>query len=161
MASFAFITNSLMLIFLVITATTNFRASVKCLTITATLGALTCLFALISVIIFGVATDTYSYLDKFTGYGLDIFSNRGKWMPRPEYTFLSWSYICEVFCAIFSLISCKPGLKFFFWVKDTFIKLNFFLFYIGVIMYFESYFIRKAKILYEKQSLRSSVKSMQ
>jgi hypothetical protein len=90
---------------------------------------------LIAVIIFGVATDTYSYLDKLTGLGLDIFSNRGKWMPRPEYTFLSWSFICEVFVAIFSLISC-------------------------IILFFETYFIRKAKILYEKSSLRSSVKSM-
>ena len=135
MASFCFITNSLMIIFLVVTATTNFRASVKCLTVTATLGAFTCLFALIAVIICGVATDTYSYLDKLTGLGLDIFSNRGKWMPRPEYTFLSWSFICEVFVAIFSLISC-------------------------IILFFETYFIRKAKILYEKSSLRSSVKSM-
>lgn len=49
--------------------------------------------------------DTYERLDILTGLGYDIFLNRGKWMPRPEYTFLSWSYICEVFCAIFSLIS--------------------------------------------------------
>jgi hypothetical protein len=115
MASFAFITNSLMIIFLVVTATTNFRASVKCLTITATLGALTCVFALIAVIVFGVATDTYRWLDKYTGLGLDIFSDRGKWMPRPEYTFLSWSYICEVFVGIFSLISSKYELLFLFY----------------------------------------------
>ncbi len=108
MASFGFITNSLLIIFLIICITTNFRASVKFLTATGVLAGLTCLFATISVIVFGVATDTYSYLDKFSGLGLDIFSDRGKWMPRPEYTFLSWSYICEVFCGIFSLISCKP-----------------------------------------------------
>lgn len=115
MASFSFICNSIMMIFLIITLTTNFRASVKCLTITASLGAFTCLFSLISVIIFGVATDTYRSLDKFTGIGLDTFSDRGKWMPRPEYTFLSWSYICEVFCGIFSLISCK---RFFTWFSS-------------------------------------------
>lgn len=105
MASFGFITNILTVIFLIITATTNFRASVKCLTMTAILAGLTCLFALIAVIIFGVSTDTYQTLDRLTGLGLDIFSDRGKWMPRPEYTFLSWSYICEVFCGIFSLIT--------------------------------------------------------
>lgn len=112
MASFSFIFNSIMMIFLIVTVTTNFRASVKCLTITATLGALTCLFSLISVIIFGVATDTYRQLDKQTGIGLDIFSDRGKWMPRPEYTFLSWSYICEVFCGIFSITSSKNNFNF-------------------------------------------------
>lgn len=107
MASFAFITNAIGIIFLIITATTNYRASVKCLTITAVLSGVTAMFALIAVSIFGAQTDTYRSLDKFTGEGLDIFSDRGKWMPRPEYTFLSWSYICEVFCGIFSLISCK------------------------------------------------------
>ncbi|RNA05222.1 hypothetical protein BpHYR1_011316 [Brachionus plicatilis] len=135
MATFSFIINCIMIIFLIVVVTTNFRASVKCLVTTATLGALTCFFSLIAVIIFGVATDTYRPLDKQTGLGLDIFSDRGKWMPRPEYTFLSWSYICEVFCAIFALVS-------------------------SVILFFESHFIRKAKILYEKQSLRTSVKSM-
>lgn len=136
MASFAFITNILMIIFLIVTVTTNFRASVKCLTITASLGLLTTIFALIAVSVFGAFTDTYQPLHMHTGLGMDIFSNRGKFMPRPEYTFLSWSYICEVFCGIFSLVSTT-------------------------ILYFEAYFIRKAKILYEKQSLRSSIKSMQ
>ncbi len=100
------------MIFLVITITTNFRASVKCLMITATLGAVTCFFAALAVIIFGIMADTYELLDRLTGLGYDMFSNRGKWMPRPEYTFLSWSFICEVFSAIFSLVSCKIFLKF-------------------------------------------------
>lgn len=107
MATFAFMTNALLVILLIVTVTTNFRASVKCLTATAVLSAITCMFALIAVIIFGIATDTYKELDKFTGYGYDMFSDRGKWMPRPEYTFLSWSYILEVFCAIFSFIAGK------------------------------------------------------
>ena len=106
-ATFSFITNGLLIIFLIITATTNFRASVKCLFITTILAVLTCLFTLIAVSVFGAKTDTYSMLDNQTGLGLDTFSDRGKWMPRPEYTFLSWSYICEVFCAIFSLITSK------------------------------------------------------
>ena len=105
MASFSFICNILMIIFLVVTVTTNFRASVKCLTITATLGLLTTIFALIAVSIFGAFTDTYQPLNIYTGLGMDIYSDRGKWMPRPEYTFLSWSYICEVFCGIFALVS--------------------------------------------------------
>lgn len=94
-----------MIIFLIVTVTTNFRASVKCLTITATLGLLTTIFALIAVSIFGAFTDTYQPLNMQTGLGMDIYSDRGKWMPRPEYTFLSWSYICEVFCGIFALVS--------------------------------------------------------
>lgn len=125
MASFAFITNSLMILFLIITATTSYRASVKILTVTAILAGLTSLFALIAVSIFGAETDSYRSLDRLTGLGLDTYSDRGrffmlfkkfsqkfisillkgKWMPRPEYTFLSWSYICEVFCGIFSLIT--------------------------------------------------------
>lgn len=107
MATFSFMINCVMIIFLIVVVTTNFRASVKCLFTTAVLGALVCLFSLIALIIFGVATDTYRPLDKHTGLGLDIFSNRGKWMPRPEYTFLSWSYYCEVFGAIFALVSSK------------------------------------------------------
>ena len=107
MATFSFICNILMIIFLIVTVTTNFRASVKCLTITATLGLLTTIFALIAVSVFGAFTDTYRPLNIYTGLGMDIFSDRGKWMPRPEYTFLSWSYICEVFCGIFALISSK------------------------------------------------------
>ncbi len=77
-----------MIIFLIITSTTNYRASV------------------------GAETDTYRPLTNQTCLGLDIFSNRGKWMPRPEYTFLSWSYICEVFVAIFSLVASNIYLKF-------------------------------------------------
>ena len=105
MASFAFITNSLLIISLLIVATTNYRASVKALTVTAVLSALTCLFALIAVSVFGAFTDVYRPLTRFTGLGLDTFGKMGKWMPRPEYTFLSWSFICEVFCAVFSFIS--------------------------------------------------------
>jgi hypothetical protein len=98
-----------MMIFLIITATTNFRASVKFLFTTALLGSLTTLFVLITVIVFGVATDTYRDLTRLTGLGLDYNTDRGKWMPRPEYTFLSWSYICEVFTGIFSLVTSKPS----------------------------------------------------
>lgn len=134
MAAFSFICNCLFIIFLLIVATTNYRASVKVLTATATLSALTCMFSMITVSIFGSYTDVYRPLNRLTGLGLDTFGGEGKWMPRPEYTFLSWSYICEVFCSIFSLVS-------------------------AIIMFCESYFIREAKILYEKQSLRSSVKS--
>lgn len=107
LATFAFITNALQLIFLVVTVTTNFRASVKCLAITATLGAITCFLAALAVTIFGIMADTYEPLTILSGLGYDMFATHGKWMPRPEYTFLSWSYICEVFCAIFSLISCN------------------------------------------------------
>ena len=107
MASFSFICNGLMIIFLIIVATTNYRASVKCLAITATLGALTAMFALIAVSIFGAETDTYRPLTIRTGLGLDTYSDRGKWMPRPEYTFLSWSYICEVFAGIFAVIASE------------------------------------------------------
>lgn len=135
MASFSFICNCFFIIFLVIVATTNYRASVKVLTTTATLSCLTCVFAVITVSVFGAYADVYRPLDRFTGLYLDTFGKKGKWMPRPEYTVLSWSYVCEVFVAVFSLIST-------------------------VIMYCESYFIKQAKILYEKQSLRSSVKSM-
>jgi hypothetical protein len=105
MATFSFISNSLLIIFLIIAATTSFRASVKFLTVTSFLAALSSFFALLAVSIFGSETDTYRSLDRLTGLGLDIYSDRGKWMPRPEYTFLSWSYICEVFCAIFSMIT--------------------------------------------------------
>jgi hypothetical protein len=105
LATLAFIVNALLILFLIITVTTNFRASVKCLAITATLAAVNCFLCTLAVIIFGVIADTYEPLDKLTGLGYDVFSDRGKWMPRPEYTFLSWSYICEVFCGIFSLIT--------------------------------------------------------
>lgn len=135
MASFSFICNCFLIISLLIVATTSYRASVKVLTVTATLAALTSMFALIAVSIFGAFTDVYRPLTRFTGLGLDTYGTKGKWMPRPEYTFLSWSYICEVFCAIFAFVAT-------------------------IIMFCESYFIRQAKILYEKQSLRSSVKSM-
>ena len=163
MASFAFICNILMIIMLIITASTSFRASVKFLTATATLGALTFVFSLVAVIVFGIATDSYSPLNRFTGLGLDIFSDRGKWMPRPEYTFLSWSYICEVFCSIFSLISSEFIMKaclFVCLLQMNKLVLNIFLNILGTILFFETLFIRKAKILYEKSSLRSSFKSM-
>ena len=111
MASFAFICNGLHVIFLIISATTNFRASVKCLALTGILGALTAFFALIACIIFGVSTDTYSFLNPYNGLGLDTYLEKGKWMPRPEYTFLSWSFICEVFAGIFSLVSSKSNPK--------------------------------------------------
>jgi hypothetical protein len=107
MASFSFICNSLLVIFLIITATTNYRASVKCLAITTGLAGLTSLFTLIAVSIFGAKADVYHDLDKFTGLGLDTLTLQGKWMPRPEYTFLSGSYICEVFCGIFSLVTSR------------------------------------------------------
>lgn len=112
LACFSFITNALAVILLIITASTNYRTSVKFLSASAILCFLTCnvnfeivkeyklnsfisfkaIFNLITISIFGSFTDT----------GL-------KWMPRPEYTFLSWSYICEVFCALFTLIA---GLSF-------------------------------------------------
>lgn len=135
MASFSFICNCFFMIFIVIVATTNYRASVRMLTITASLSLATSMFAMIAVSIFGAKTDVYHPLDRQSGLGLDVLGTKGKWMPRPEYTFLSWSYICCVFCSIFSLVS-------------------------AIIMFCESYFIRQAKILYEKQSLRSSVRSM-
>ena len=113
MATFAFICNALLMIFLIISATTNFRASVKCLALTGIFGGLTAFFALIAVIIFGVTTDTYSYLDVNTGLGLDTYLEKGKWMPRPEYTFLSWSFICEVFAGIFALVSSESSLSCF------------------------------------------------
>ena len=78
MASFAFITNSLMILFLIITATTSYRASVKILTVTAILAGLTSLFALIAVSIFGAETDSYRSLDRLTGLGLDTYSDRGR-----------------------------------------------------------------------------------
>jgi len=107
MATFGFIVNIFFMLFLVIVATTNYRASVKALTATATLAALTCLFSMIAVSVFGAFTDVYRPLDRLTGLGLDTLGTQGKWMPRPEYNFLSWSYILEVFCGIFSFIACK------------------------------------------------------
>ena len=104
--------NCVLVILLVVVVTTNFRASVKCLSATSILSALICVFSLLAVIVFGVATDTYRPLDLFTGLGYDIFSDRGKWMPRPEYTFLSWSYILQVVTAIFSLVSCNRFIQF-------------------------------------------------
>lgn len=107
MASFSFICNCFFIIFLVIVATTNYRASVKVLTTTAILSCLTCVFGIITVAIFGAYADVYRPLDRFTGLYLDTFGKKGKWMPRPEYTVLSWSYVCEVFVVVFSLISSK------------------------------------------------------
>ncbi len=113
LATLAFIVNAFLVLFLIITVTTNFRASVKCLSITATLAAITCFLSILAVIIFGVIADTYEPLDKLTGLGYDMFSDRGKWMPRPEYTFLSASYVCEVMCGIFSLITSKIHVPFY------------------------------------------------
>ena len=116
-ATFSFITNILFIMFLVIVATTNYRASVKVLTTTATLSALTCIFSMIAVAIFGAYADVYRELDRFTGLGLDTFGKKGKWMPRPEYTVLSWSYVCEVFVTVFTLISSELTIK---WIKQCF-----------------------------------------
>ena len=113
MATFSFMCNCVLVILLIVVVTTNFRASVKCLTATAILSALVCFFSLLASIVFGVATDTYRPLDLFTGLGYDIFSDRGKWMPRPEYTFLSWSFVLQVVTAIFTFVSCKSTNKFF------------------------------------------------
>jgi len=118
MACFSFITNILAAIFLVITATTNYRTSVKFIRFTAGLTLATTVFSLIAVIIFGVYADSGS-----------------KWMPRPEYTFLSWSFICEVFCALLALIS-------------------------GILMLCEARFIRQAKIYYEQANRSMSKRSM-
>ena len=123
MASFSFICNCFFCIFLVIVATTNYRASVRLLSVTAFLSAFTCLFALIAVSIFGAFTDVYRPLTWKTGLGLDTLGHKGKWMPRPEYTFLSWSFVLEVFTAIFSFISSN------FDLLDLSIKLFFFEFF--------------------------------
>lgn len=112
MATFSFMCNCVLVILLIVVVTTNFRASVKCLTATSILSALVCFFSLLAVIVFGVAADTYHQLDILTGLGYDMFSDRGKWMPRPEYTFLSWSYVLEVVTAIFSLVSCTNSIFF-------------------------------------------------
>jgi hypothetical protein len=114
LATLSFIVNAFLVLFLIITVTTNFRASVKCLAFTATLAAVTCFLSILAVIIFGVIADTYEPLDKLTGLGYDMFSDRGKWMPRPEYTFLSASYVCEVMCGIFALVTSKPFIEIFF-----------------------------------------------
>jgi hypothetical protein len=118
MACFSFIVNSFAVIFLVIAATTNFRTSVRFIRWTAALCFLNTIFGLIALLIFGIYADM----------GL-------KWMPRREYTFLSWSYIFEVFCNLFTLIA-------------------------GVLMVCEAHFIKQAKEYYNSHSTRSSVKSM-
>lgn len=120
MASFSFICNCFFCIFLIIVATTNYRASVRLLSVTAFLSAFTCLFALIAVSVFGAFTDVYRPLNWQTGLGLDTLSDKGKWMPRPEYTFLSWSFILEVFTAIFSFVSSN-----FYFFRNLF-KVNHF-----------------------------------
>ncbi|CAF0782450.1 unnamed protein product [Didymodactylos carnosus] len=77
MACFGLIFNMLSVVAVIVVSITRYRLSRRSMFVVIILSGLACGFNMISIAIFGQYSDAIG----------------GKWMPRPDYTFLSWSYI--------------------------------------------------------------------
>ncbi|CAF0974342.1 unnamed protein product [Didymodactylos carnosus] len=97
MACFGLIFNMLSVVALIVVSITRYRLSRHSMLLCIVLSGFTCMFNMISIAIFGQYADAIS----------------GKWMPRPDYTSLSWSYISMVastvtalFCVVCMGLEC-------------------------------------------------------
>lgn len=88
-ACFGLIFNMLCSAALVVVAITRYRLSRRSMLIGCILSACAWLCNFLTVLIFGIYADAIP----------------GKWMPRPDYTFLSWSYIFTLASMISSLFA--------------------------------------------------------